>query len=103
MRASPDALRQCTRRRPLSMDFMPVSWHYISGQFSLQAPRKPQKSAISLPQAPSKLSNFSRTSDGFRLTAAGAEVLAHVQRIEKSLAECAEALEMLSGGRGRVS
>lgn len=44
-----------------------------------------------------------RTSDGFRLTAAGAEVLAHVQRIERSLAECAEALKLLSGGRGRVS
>jgi hypothetical protein len=40
--------------------FMPVTWHYISGQFSIRAPRKPQKSAISLPQPPSKLFNFSQ-------------------------------------------
>src|SRR5512132_918982 len=59
MRASPDALHQCTRRRPSSMHFMPVPWHYISGQFSIHAPQKPQKSAISLPQAPPKLLNFS--------------------------------------------
>jgi hypothetical protein len=37
------------------------SWHYISGQFSIQAPRKPQKFAISLPQAPPKLLNLSKT------------------------------------------
>src|SRR5512144_2789235 len=59
MRASPDALRQCTRHRPMSMHFMPVLWHYISGQFSIQAPRKPQKSAIFLPQPPPKLFKFS--------------------------------------------
>src|SRR5512147_1447222 len=40
------------------MHFMPDTWHYISGQFSLQAPRKPQKPAIFLPQAPPKLLNF---------------------------------------------
>jgi hypothetical protein len=48
---------------------MPVSWHYISGQFSIPAPQKPQKSAIFLPQAPPKLLNFSmafpRTNCGF--------------------------------------
>ena len=48
------------------MHFMPVSWHYISGQFSIQAPRKPQKSAISLPQAPPKLLNFSQAAFGER-------------------------------------
>src|SRR5512144_3018180 len=38
MRASSDALRQCTRYQPLSMHFMLSSWHYISGHFSIQAP-----------------------------------------------------------------
>jgi len=38
---------------------MPIAWHYISGQFSIPAPRKPQKSAIFLPQPPPKLFNFS--------------------------------------------
>src|SRR6266511_3869565 len=59
MRASSGALRQCTRRQPLSTHFMPIAWHYISGQFSIPAPRKPQKSAIFLPQPPPKLFNFS--------------------------------------------
>src|SRR6266540_3971059 len=60
MRASSGALRQCTRRQPLSTHFMPIAWHYISGQFSIPAPRKPQKSAIFLPQPPPKLFNFSQ-------------------------------------------
>ena len=45
------------------MHLMPNSWHYISGQFSIQAPRNPQKSAISLPQAPAKLFKSSLTPD----------------------------------------
>ena len=59
MRASPDALRRCTRHRPMSMRFIPASWHYISGQFSIQTPRKPQKSAISAPRPTPKLFKFS--------------------------------------------
>src|SRR5512144_251748 len=59
MRASSGALRQCTRYQPTSMHFMPYSWHYISGHSSIQAPRKPQKSAISAPRPTSKLFKFS--------------------------------------------
>src|SRR5512132_1213027 len=43
-----------------------------------------------------------RTSDGFRLTEAGREVLAHVQRIERSLADCAEVVELVSGVHGQA-
>ena len=42
---------------------MPEAWHYISGQFSIPAPRKPQKSAIFLPQPPPKLFNLSLNTD----------------------------------------
>ena len=59
-RSSPDALRQCTRHRAVSIRFMPVSWHYISGRFSIQAPRKQQKSAISAPRPTPKLFKFSQ-------------------------------------------
>jgi energy-coupling factor transporter ATP-binding protein EcfA2 len=41
------------------MRFTPVSWHYISGQFSIQAPRKRQKSDISAPRPTPKLFKFS--------------------------------------------
>ena len=81
------------------MHLMPNSWHYISGQFSIQAPRKPQKSAISLPQAPPKLLNLSFTA-GQKMsihTASGGSVatpmmLNGTTKAVTAIVECNEAL-----------